>query len=154
MWERYGFGGQIIALHRGACLPWAHPHSASKLIRRSMAMLPSRYKVITATVDGAAGEIGTVYQACGFDYVGIMRPGGRTRVVINGTQISERQAGRIAGTRGARALAQLGFDAVPAPRIARYFAFRGSRRERRELRAAIAHLIKPYPKRSAAAAPP
>jgi hypothetical protein len=28
-----------------------------------------------------------------------------------------------------------------------YFAFRGSRREQRELRAAIGHLIKPYPKR-------
>src|SRR5262249_51517834 len=52
VWERFGFGGQIIALHRGACLPWAHPHSASKLIRRSMALLPFRYKVITATVDG------------------------------------------------------------------------------------------------------
>jgi hypothetical protein len=45
-------------------------------------------------------------------------------------------------------LTQLSFDAARAPRIARYFAFRGSRRERRQLRAAIAHLIKPYPKRS------
>jgi hypothetical protein len=90
-----------------------------------MTLLPSRYKVITATVDGAAGEIGTVYQACGFDYVGTMRAGGRTRVAINGTQISERQAGRIAGARGARALAQLGFDAAPAPRIARRLRISG-----------------------------
>jgi hypothetical protein len=29
--DRYGFGGKIIGLLRGACLPWAHPHSASKL---------------------------------------------------------------------------------------------------------------------------
>jgi hypothetical protein len=44
----YGFTGRIIGLLRGACLPWAHPHAASKLIRRSMDLLPERYKVITA----------------------------------------------------------------------------------------------------------
>jgi transposase len=54
---------KIIALQRGACLPWAHPHSASKLIRRSMALLAKRYKVITAMVDPTAGEIGSVWSA-------------------------------------------------------------------------------------------
>jgi hypothetical protein len=147
VWERYGFVGKIICLARGACLPWAHPHSASKLIRCSMALLPKHYKVITAMVDPNDGEIGVIYQACGFDYVGTMRSGGRVRIMINGTRISERQIGRVAGTQGARALAQMGFDAMPTPRRARYFAFRGSHRERRELRAAISHLIKPYPKR-------
>jgi hypothetical protein len=33
VWDRYGFTGRVIALLRGACLPWAHPHAASKLIR-------------------------------------------------------------------------------------------------------------------------
>jgi hypothetical protein len=147
VWARYGFDGKIVALVRGACAPWAHPHSASKLIRRSMALLPGCFKVITATVDPAAGEIGSIYQACGFDYVGTMRSGGRARILINGAPISERQAGRIAGTQGARTLARLGFDASTTPRCERYFAFRGSRHEQRELRAAIGHLIKPYPKR-------
>ena len=54
---------------------------------------------------------------------------------------------RLAGTRGARALARLGFDTVPVPRRARYFAFRGDKQERRHNRAAIA--IRPYPKRGA-----
>src|SRR5260221_107121 len=66
VWDRYGYRGKILGLLRGACLHWAHPHSASKLIRRSMDLLPERYRVITATVDRAAGEIGTVYQAAGF----------------------------------------------------------------------------------------
>jgi hypothetical protein len=39
----------------------------AKLIRGSLRLLPERYTVITATVDGRAGEVGTVYQACGFD---------------------------------------------------------------------------------------
>ena len=63
IWDKYGYTGKIIALKRGACVHWAHPHAASKLIRRSMDLLPARYQVITATVDAAAGEIGTIYQA-------------------------------------------------------------------------------------------
>jgi hypothetical protein len=148
VWDRYGYSGKIIALLRGACLPWAHPHAASKLIRRSMDLLPERYKVITATVDRAVGEIGTIYQACGFDYVGVMRLGGRVVIAIDDKRLSERQAGRLAGTRGVHALAKLGFDVTAVPRRERYFAFRGSRKERRQLRAAIADLIKPFPRRA------
>src|SRR5262249_18647957 len=147
VWDRYGYRGKIIALARGACTHWAHQHSASKLIRRSMRLLPERYKVVTATVDGMAGEIGTIYQACGFDFVGIMRAGGRALIRINGRVLSERQAGRLAGTHGVRALAKLGFDATAVPRRARYFAFRGDAEERRQHRNAIVHLIRPYPKR-------
>jgi hypothetical protein len=112
-----------------------------------MDLLPERYKVITATVDSSAGEIGVVYQAAGFDYVGTMCAGGRALVSVNGKRISERQAGQLAGTRGSHALAKLGFDASPVQRRGRYFAFRGTRRERGQLRAAIAGLIKPYPRR-------
>ena len=35
-------------------------------------MLPEEYKVVTAT-DEHAGEIGTIYQACNFHYIGSMR---------------------------------------------------------------------------------
>jgi hypothetical protein len=148
VWDKYGFTGKIICLQRGACLPWAHPHAASELVRRSMALLPAKYKVVTATVDPAAGEIGIVYQAAGFVYVGSMTKGGRAAITLpDGTRISERTGRRIVGTGGARALAQMGFDAASTPRKERYFAFRGSRREQRKLRAAIAALVKPYPKR-------
>jgi hypothetical protein len=141
VWNRYGYDGQIIALVRGACLPWAHPHSASKLIRRSMALLPKRYKVITATVDRAAGEVGTIYQAAGFDYVGVMRSGGRAQVSINGKRLSERQAGRLAGTRGALTQNLCNRDASrwirPAPRASSGYCESGLRalRARRSDRA-------------------
>src|SRR4029077_15193105 len=42
VWDRYGYSGKIIALLRGAAAHWAHQHSASKLIRRSMDLLPKR----------------------------------------------------------------------------------------------------------------
>jgi hypothetical protein len=66
VWDRFGFTGKMILLSRGACVHWAHPHAGSKLIRHSMRLLLPRYEVVTATVDSAAGEIGTIYQACGF----------------------------------------------------------------------------------------
>jgi hypothetical protein len=147
VWERYGFAGKIIALLRGVSLPWTHPHSASKLIRRSMALLPARFKVITATCCAAAGEVGTVYQACGFDYVGQMHGGGRALIYWRGGIISERTAKRRFGTEGRKRLAALGIRSHLVPRRSRYFAFRGSGREQAALRASVAHRLMPYPKR-------
>ena len=31
-WDKYDYTNKIILLSRGACVHWAHPHSASKLI--------------------------------------------------------------------------------------------------------------------------
>jgi hypothetical protein len=151
VWDSYAFTGRIIALLRGACLPWAHPHSASKLIRRSMALLPGRFHVVTATCCAAAGEIGAIYQAAGFDYLGQMYRGTRALIHYAGKIISERQAKRKFGTCGRRGLAKLGIRSHLVPRRSRYFAFRGNGREQERLRSAIAHRLWPYPKRAAVA---
>jgi len=159
-WQKYGYEGRMILLSRGACVHWAHPHSASKLIRKSMDLLPEKYAVVTATVDDMAGEIGTIYQAAGFDYVGSMRVANpnvksgpidyRRGWVIAGklwTARSIRQA--VGNTRRADVLAR--FPDVQFTRQhskERYFAFRGTKREKAKDRAAIAHIIKPYPKRA------
>jgi hypothetical protein len=148
VWDKFGWTGKIIGLLRGACLPWAHPHAASKLIRRSMALLPERFRVVTATCCSVADEIGTIYQACGFDHVGQMYRGTRALIFHAGPIISERQAKRKFGTCGRCALAKLGIRAHLVPRRSRYFAFRGSGREQEALRSAIAHRLRPYPKRS------
>jgi hypothetical protein len=146
-WDRYGFTGKIVALLRGACLPWAHPHSASKLIRGAMRLLPERFRVVTATCCAAAGEVGTIYQAAGFDFVGQMQRRTRALIHYQGRIISERHAKRRFGTCGRRELAALGIRSHLVPRRSRYFAFRGDRREQKALRAAIADRLKPYPKR-------
>jgi hypothetical protein len=148
-WDQYGFTGKIIALLRGACLPWAHPHSASKLIRKAMALLPERFRVVTATCCAAAGEVGTIYQAAAFDHVGQMYGGTRAVIQYQGKLISERHAKRRFGTCGRHELAALGIRSHLVPRRTRYFAFRGDRREQAALRAAIADRLRPYPKRSA-----
>lgn len=158
-WSKYGYEGKMILLSRGACTHWAHPHSGSKLIRQSMKMLPPRYEVITCTTDHAAGEIGTIYQACGFYYVGSMRESNdrvnsrekdRDGWRINGKIWSARSIrARIGSTQWAD-IKKTFPDAEYVPQYAkhRYFAFRGSKKVKQEHREAIAHLIKPYPKRA------
>jgi DNA methylase len=149
VWDKYGYTGKIITLARGCSAHWAHPHSASKLIRTSMKMLPEKYKVVTATVDETAGEIGIIYQACGWDFCGLLSKGGNRASIItpDGKRISSRDAANLYGTRSVNELREIGLDVRSDPRKARYFAFIGSRREQRENRKAIEHLIKPYPKR-------
>lgn len=158
VWDKYGYTGKIILLNRGACTYWAHPHSASKLIRASMKMLPEKYKVITATVDDLAGEIGTIYQACGFDYIGSMRDnnpkvkstkGDREAWIINGKLYGKRAVKQKLGTCKQEVVWQHFPDAKKVKQNSkhRYFAFRGSRKEKRQLRSTIEQFIKPYPKR-------
>lgn len=153
-WDKFGFTGKITVLSRGACVHWAHPHAGSKLIRASMRMLPPRFEVVTATVDRAAGEIGTIYQACGFDYVGIMsaHKSDVTAYRIRGKLVTELTLRHAIGSAARDVVLAHYPDAewVPQPRKGRYFAFRGDRETKHRNRAAIAHLIEPYPKRSCA----
>lgn len=149
VWDKYGWTGKIICLSRGACVHWAHPHSASKLIRISMRMLPKRYKVVTCTVDETAGEVGTIYQACGFDYCGVLSKGGNIASIVteDGSRMSSRAAKLKYGTRSIEKLRQMGLTVQSVPRKGRYFGFTGSKKERNENRQKISHLIKAYPKR-------
>ena len=122
-----------------------------------MALLPARYEVVTATVDAAAGEVGTIYQACGFDYVGGLRAVAVVGWMLDGKIVRERSMRRLLEQNDERT-ATLDEDVARVfPRAKkvvdeqvkhRYFAFRGTKAQKRKNRAAIAHLIKPYPKRA------
>ena len=158
IWDKYDYTGKIILLNRGACVHWAHPHSASKLIRQSMRLLPKKYEIVTCTVDDLAGEIGTIYQACGFDYVGSMRDanpnvnsrkGDRSAWLINGKLYGPRAMRQQFGTTKIDVIKKShpNVEHIKQNSKGRYFAFRGSKKTKKENRKNIDHLIKPYPKR-------
>tara|TARA_R110000824_G_scaffold126285_2_gene285793 strand:+ start:2042 stop:2809 length:768 start_codon:yes stop_codon:yes gene_type:complete len=66
------FANKGIQLTRGACAWWVHEHSGSKLIGYGLREMQSKgYKYAIAFSDSEAGEIGTLYQATNWHYIGI-----------------------------------------------------------------------------------
>lgn len=66
---------QVLQLNRGACAHWTPKNTASKLIAHSLKELRKLgIKVIIAYCTPEAGEIGTIYQALGWWYVGETTP--------------------------------------------------------------------------------
>jgi hypothetical protein len=123
-----------------------------------MKMLPKKYEVVTATTDAAAGEIGTIYQACGFHYVGSMRDENknvnsrhmdRDAWMVNGKLYGSRAIRQLCGSTKAEDIqARFGkVQKIKQHSKQRYFAFLGSKSAKKINKAAIAHLVKPYPKR-------
>lgn len=157
-WDRYDYTGKIILLSRGVCLHWAHEHAGSKLITTAIKMLPPEYKVVTATVDDLAGEVGTIYQACNFDYIGSMRDANPNVNSRKGDRDGWMIDGKLYGSRAIRArygTTQIEEIRKHCPNVqkvkqnskGRYFLFRGTKKEKAYHRRQIEHLIKPYPKR-------
>lgn len=62
-------------LSRGACVHWAHPHSASKIIASALKLHRQKTgaEIVIAYSDPEAGEIGTVYQATNWIYLGVCK---------------------------------------------------------------------------------
>ncbi len=158
-WDKYDYTGKIILLSRGVCLHWTPKNTGSKLIMSAIKMLPEKYKVITATTDHLAGEIGTIYQACNFYYVGSMRDsnpnvnsknGDRDAWIINGKMYGARAIRLKYGNTKAETLNNAGvkWERVKQNSKHRYVYFRGSKRDIQYHKSKISHLIKEYPKRA------
>jgi hypothetical protein len=61
----------VRTLTRGACVHWAHEHSASFLISTACRLMSQKgIHVFIAYSDTDAGEVGTVYQASNWSYCG------------------------------------------------------------------------------------
>lgn len=158
VWDKYGYTGKIILLNRGVCLHWTPKNTNSKLIMESMKQLPKKYEIITCTIDPDAGEIGTIYQACNFHYVGAMRKNKkRTNFIINGKKYGSRSVRQTYGTMAKDRLpalvkAKLGDDAtlefVEVHAKHRYFYFNCNKNTKKKHKSFLKPLIKLYPKRN------
>jgi hypothetical protein len=147
-----GFRDKAICLERGACVHWAPKNAGSYLVRHACALVHKllRYSIFYAYSDEDAGEIGTIYQACNWLYLGqgIGRTPGRMR------EYFEAPDGKILASRTLRhrkltkrQVLALGWVVRYQKPKHKYAWFEGDRRERRALRAALRYEPKPYPKR-------
>jgi hypothetical protein len=159
VWDKYGFTNKIIQLSRGVCLWWTPKNTASFFIQRTLEYLKknSSYKVVTATVDSSAGEIGVIYQSLNWHYVGLfggnLTKTGKERIrygykigdkIYNQRHIRER-IGSAAKENVMKHFPEA--QVVNLGRKKRYFTFIGTKKENNELIKSIENLIKPYPKK-------
>ena len=161
----------VKTLNRGACVHWTHPHSASFLISHACRLMAQKgYHIFVAYADPSAGEIGTIYQACGWNYCGTAS--GSSSFVWAGEPIPKdpfwgtfkdgklhdernihhaiRRRYRIECTRDQKRLAMIkeGFLFLKSQPKHRYVAFCGDKKTVATLKTALKwEVVHPYPKR-------
>jgi hypothetical protein len=142
-----------VCLERGACVHFAPKNAASFLIPRAvrLAAQDHGWRIFYAYADPEAGEIGTVYQACNWTYIGqgVGRTPGRLREdwqLPDGRVLSSRSL-RHKGMKRADAFAA-GWTPIYRHPKHKYVHFEGTRTERESLRRQLRYPPQPYPKRT------
>jgi len=152
---------KAICLERGACVWWAHPHSASKLISFAVADMAktTKYRIFFAYSDEDAGEIGTVYQACNWLYLGRMASGGSQNKLItpDGKMKDSRHIMTYAKkysldipnrTVARKVLHENGWSSRKTKPKCKYVIVKGDKREVRSIVKNLTAKVYPYPKRN------
>jgi len=149
------FKKQGIQLSRGACTWWAHEHSASKLIAYGLREIKKLgYKYVIAFSDPEAGEIGTVYQATNWYYLGAKKGKHWDLYYKDGKLfMNDRDIFKKFGFRGkAKQLEYISDKPHLEIKLrnpkARYIKLIGSKKENKKMLVALDGMCKKYPKRT------
>jgi hypothetical protein len=168
------YAHMVKTLCRGACVHWAHPHSASFLISRACRLMSEKgFHIFVAYSDAEAGEVGTVYQATNWMHCEPTKQGSSQfiwtgkkgegfkdgklrdeRCIQHATRV-RRQVGQslaayeIKCTRRQlrEQMVEEGFLFFKSTPKRRYVTFCGDKRLERKLRQALRWKVLPYPKR-------
>jgi hypothetical protein len=145
---------KAICLERGACVHYAPKNAASYLISHAVrqAAQDNGWRIFYAYADPEAGEVGTVYQAVNWLYIGqgVGRTPGRLREdwrLPDGSILTSRSL-RHRKMKRQDAL-DLGWRPIYKHPKHKYVHFEGTRTERADLLAALRYPVQPYPKRDA-----
>lgn len=164
----------VKTLNRGACAHWSHPNSASFLISHACRLMAQKGShIFVAYADPSAGEVGSVYQACGWNYCGMI-PSEASSFVWAGKPVAKdpiwgtlkdgrvrdercihhsiRRGYRIECTRGEKRQRMIreGFVFLRSAPKHRYVGIYGHRELTALLRLAMKWKTLPYPKRPGA----
>lgn len=152
---------RAICLERGACAWWCHPHSASKLISYAVTDMAktTKYRIFYAYSDDSAGEIGTVYQACNWMYLGrsasggsqnkLLTPDGKLRdsryIMTYAQRYTENQIPNRTVAR--QILHENGWKTKKTKPKCKYCIVKGNKKEVKDIMRCLCKPILPYPKR-------
>jgi len=146
-----------IQLSRGACVWWAHEHSGSKLIAYGLREMQKRgFKYVIAFSDMRAGEIGTLYQATNWYYLGTEK-NKRRHISLYYRKtgkpfMDNRDFCKKYGYKNLDKFLEQHTHIIgkAEPNKARYIKLIGNKRENDEMLKKLGGLILQYPKRPAA----
>jgi hypothetical protein len=149
--------GALAVLARGACVHWAPPGANSKLVAWTAKLVAREgvARVLLAFADPEAGEIGTIYQACNWTYLGaragspdLRAPNGRiyNRKLIHSLRNQRGTLDSVTFGEQRDALLRAGWRFAQLPPKHRY-AYVLDRTDL-ALRARLDRLALPYPKRA------
>jgi hypothetical protein len=150
--ETQAIAKKTICLARGACVPWAPKNAASFLIRNAcrQAYKDFGWRVFFAYSDHTAGEVGTVYQACGWYFIGDSFRKGRYHtdyVSADGKRTMSSYAKNHKGVSRAQLIAD-GWKPIIRWNKKKYVWFEGTPTERATLKSLCRYPFHPYPKRA------
>ena len=151
------YADQGIQLSRGATTHWSHEHSGSKLIAYGLRKMAEKgYKYAIAFSDPEAGEIGTLYQATNWYYLGFSNT--RHYDIYHkdkrrGLYLNDRDFHRKFGFSGRRQMTEWVQDkphliVVERRPKARYIKLLGNKRENKTMMKTLQPRIHLYPKRN------
>jgi hypothetical protein len=134
---------KAICLERGACVPDAPRNAASYLISRAVKIAAEdrEWRIFYAYADPQAGELGTVYQACNWLYIGDTEST-ENYGMPDGTILSERSLRHRKMTK--QEALDAGATIIARAPKRKYVTFAGDKRERKKLRAELRSEVLPY----------
>lgn len=142
---------RVYQLTRGGTAPFAPRFTGSWLVSQGLRNLRQLRgdSIVVAYSDRHFGEIGTIYQAANFVYLGKTDPKGQSDYVINGQDMSGWKVRRKFGTRDMSKLQLIDPAMIRIPLQPKFrYLFPATRKSiKRRILADIAHLIRPYPTR-------
>ena len=141
----------VLELNRLFIHDWAGRNSESWLISRSFRLLPHP-AILLSYADTGEGHTGYIYQATNWLYTGLSSPGGTSsRIEISGVRHSSKKFFDELGSQSKSVIREHYPGAVfyDRTRKHRYVYFLGSKKQRKELRAALKWPVLPYPKNGA-----
>ena len=144
-----------ICLERGACVHYAPKNAGSYLVANACKLIAKnhKYRIFYAYSDEDAGEIGTIYQACNWLYIGqgVGRTPGRLReyYLTPENKIVSCRTLRHRGITKTQALAQ-GWQVRHQKPKHKYVWIEGNKTERKRLLAQLRYPVLAYPKREVA----
>lgn len=144
---------KVILLARGAAANWAPPNANSYAIAQTLKAVEkdTPYRIVLAYSDRRAGEVGTIYQALNWLFIGWGATGKDhvPKALVDTTDMRFHTRGLPKELKSKSSLLKAGYEVIDVPRAnkGRYITFLGSRKERKELLAALKFRALPYPKR-------